>query len=148
VGGLDVQLVGFGEGGLVTGVREWSADALTADGEIVRLRPVTSADADGLAELYRQGSPDSLRLRFFGSPGERVIETEVMRLVRPPDGDHEAIVAEAGGQIVGVASYERRPADSPTAEFAIFVSDEYQGRGIGTLLLEHLAGAARRVGVT
>ncbi|HEY7223574.1 MAG TPA: GNAT family N-acetyltransferase [Micromonosporaceae bacterium] len=129
-------------------VREWSADALTTDGAIVRLRPVAPGDAEGLSALYRQGSSDGLRLRFFGSPGEHGIETEVARLVRAPAGDHEAILAEAEGRIVGVASYERRPADSPSAEFAVYVHDELRGRGIGTLLLEHLAGLARRAGVT
>src|SRR5262249_24910734 len=49
--------------------------------------------------------------------------------------------------VVGVASFERRPADSPTAEFAVFVADDAHGRGIGTLVLEHLAGRARAVGV-
>ena len=128
--------------------REWSADALAADGAIVRLRPVAATDTDGLTELYRKGSADSLRLRFFGSPGEHVIDGEVARLVRPLADDHDAIVAEENGRIIGVASYERRPADSPTAEFAVFVDDEHHGRGVGTLLLEHLAGMARRVGVT
>jgi acyl-CoA synthetase (NDP forming)/GNAT superfamily N-acetyltransferase len=132
----------------VTGGRDWSADALAADGQILRLRPVSGSDADGLAALYRHGSADSLRLRFFGTPGDHAIDTEVARLVRPPADDHDAIVAEESGRIVAVASYERRPADSPTAEFAVFVDDEYHSRGIGTLLLEHLAGIARRAGVS
>jgi len=129
-------------------VRDWCADALTADGSIVRLRPIAGTDGDSLTGLYRKGSADSLRLRFFGSPGEHVIETEVARLVRPPANDHEAVVAEENGFIVGVASYERRPADSSSAEFAVFVDDEQHGRGIGTLLLEHLTAVARRAGVT
>ncbi len=132
----------------MTAVREWSADALTADGAIVRLRPVAESDVNGLTDLYQQGSADSLRLRFFGSPGEHVIDGEVARLVRALADDHDAVVAEESGRIVGVASYERRPAGSSTAEFAVFVHDKYHGRGIGTLLLEHLAAMARRAGVT
>jgi acyl-CoA synthetase (NDP forming)/GNAT superfamily N-acetyltransferase len=124
------------------------ADALTADGNIIQLRPVTTDDTSRLAALYRRGSDDNLRLRFFGSPGDHVIDAEISRLVRPAAVDHGAVVAEENRELVGVASFERRPADSSSAEFAVFVDDAHHGRGIGTLLLEHLAGQARHLGVT
>jgi acyl-CoA synthetase (NDP forming) len=46
-----------------------------------------------------------------------------------------------------VARYDRLPATA-SAEVAFVVSDEHQGRGLGTLLLEHLAAAARERGIT
>ena len=129
------------------------ADALTADGAIVAIRPVTTADAEALTDLFHRSSAASLRLRFFATPGASVLAAEVARLTRPPSPDHAALVAVLAGDVVGVASFERweptdrgEPADS--AEFALFVADEHQGRGIGTLLLEYLAGLARGYGIT
>jgi acyl-CoA synthetase (NDP forming)/L-amino acid N-acyltransferase YncA len=125
-----------------------SSDALTADGGIVRLRPVAPEDEAALARLYHAGSPDALRRRFFGPAGEDVLATEVARLVRPPAADHEVVVAEENDTLIGVASYERRPIDATNAEFAIYVDEAQHRRGVGTLLLEHLAARARQLGVT
>jgi acyl-CoA synthetase (NDP forming)/GNAT superfamily N-acetyltransferase len=124
-----------------------SVDALTADGAIVAIRPLTDADHDAAAALFKRASGASLRLRFFASPGQPLLEAEVARLTKPPSPDHATVAAELAGEIIGVASYERRGATDPAAEFAVFVDDAHQGRGIGTLLLEHLAGYARRQGI-
>lgn len=130
----------------------WTGEeALTADGGIVRLRQVTAEDATGVAELYRRASPECLRLRFFGAPGRGIIDAEVARLCRPPAATHAALLAETTGEVpavAGVASYERTGPDDHRAEFAVFVDEPQRGRGIGTLLLEHLAARARAGGVT
>ena len=52
-------------------------DALTADGGIVRIRPVTSDDEKALTDLYERGSPEGLRMRFFVVPGRHGIAAEV-----------------------------------------------------------------------
>jgi acyl-CoA synthetase (NDP forming)/GNAT superfamily N-acetyltransferase len=122
-------------------------DALTADGAIVTIRPVTGEDADALARLYERASPASLRLRFFAQPGRAALAAEVARLTRPASAGHAALAAELSGALVGVASYERDKPTDLTAEFAVFVDDAAQGRGIGTLLLEHLATHAGRHGI-
>jgi GNAT superfamily N-acetyltransferase len=57
-----------------------------------------------------------------------------------------ALVATLSSQLVGVARYDREEG-SEEAEVAFVVADEYQGRGIGTLLLEHLAAFARTRGI-
>ena len=125
-----------------------AVDALTADGAIVAIRPVTPEDTEALTDLFRRGSADSLRLRFFARPGPTVLAAEVARLSRPAGPEHGSVAAKLAGTLVGVASYERREPADPTAEFAVFVDDAHQGRGIGTLLLEHLAGQARANGIT
>jgi len=63
--------------------------------------------------------------------------------------DHEAIVAveEESGEGIGVARYVRDPARPDTAEVAVTVIDEWQGRGLGTLLLEVLGERARAEGI-
>ena len=125
-----------------------AVDALTADGAIVAIRPAAVEDAAALAELFARSSAASLRLRFFATPGRPTLTAEVHRLTRPPSPEHATMVAELAGTPVGVASYERDGPTAPRAEFAVFVDDAHQGRGIGTLLLEHLAIQARRSGVT
>jgi acyl-CoA synthetase (NDP forming)/GNAT superfamily N-acetyltransferase len=119
-------------------------DALTADGAIVTIRPVSGEDVEAIADLYGRASPASLRLRFFCRPGRPALAAEVARLTRPTTAGHAALAAELSGQLVGVASYEQDQPTDATAEFAIFVDDAAQGRGIGTLLLEHLATRAHR----
>ncbi|GAB3809244.1 GNAT family N-acetyltransferase [Micromonospora zhanjiangensis] len=122
-------------------------DALTADGGIIRIRPVDPADRADLVALHERAGIESLRMRFFAVPGPTTIGTEVDRLCRTGSPGHAALVAELGGAVVGVASYERTGADDPRAEFAVFVDERQHGRGIGTLLLEHLSASARAHGV-
>jgi acyl-CoA synthetase (NDP forming)/GNAT superfamily N-acetyltransferase len=125
-----------------------AVDALTADGAIVSIRPVTAADTGPITALFNRASGASLRLRFFTNPGRRMLEAEVTRLTRPPAPEHGTIAAEIAGEVIGVASYERRGPTAPSAEFAVLVDDEHQGRGVGTLLLEHLSRLARQHGIT
>ena len=68
--------------------------------------------------------------------------------MRAGDVDHFAWVAldEAGGP-VGEASHFRTP-DGTDAEVNFWLPDDFQGRGLGTLLMGALAVAARRNGVT
>ncbi|GGN84376.1 GNAT family N-acetyltransferase [Actinoplanes lobatus] len=124
-----------------------SADALTADGGIVSIRPVTDEDRPAVAALYGNASPDNLRLRFFARPSAATLTAEVNRVCRPESGAHVNVAAYEGDVLVGIASGERL-GNRPRAEFAVFVDDRHHGRGIGTLLLEHLAARCRRHGIT
>jgi acyl-CoA synthetase (NDP forming)/GNAT superfamily N-acetyltransferase len=112
------------------------------DGRIVLVRPVRERDTQALTGLYSRASPRSRYLRFFTAGIS--IDHEVQRLVIPSD-DHVALVAEHDGLAVGVASYEIL--SSTQAEIAILVDDAWQGDGIGSLLIEHLAAVARRSGI-
>ncbi len=120
-------------------------DALTTDGAIVRIRPVRPDDTAGLTDLHERASAETLYRRFLAT-GTNSIAGEVKRLTRPPDDEHVALLAMEGGKPIGVASYELL-SDHDRAEFAIFIDDAAQDRGIGTLLLEHLAVHARRRGI-
>jgi acetyl coenzyme A synthetase (ADP forming)-like protein len=69
------------------------------------------------------------------------------RFVNVDYDDRMALVAEHAGHLVAVARYDRL--DPPSeAEAAFVVEDSWQGRGLGTLLVEHLAAVAREHGIT
>src|ERR1700730_2582514 len=86
-------------------------------------------------------SADSIYLRFF-SPVSPPTAQQLERLTTIDYDDRMALVAELGGAIVAVARYDRL--NVPTdAEVAFTVQDDQQGRGLGTPILEHLAGNAR-----
>ena len=121
---------------------EEGVDALLMDGRIVHVRLVSEGDREALSALYTRASPRSRYLRFFSAGIS--IDREVQRLVMLGD-DHVALVAEHDGLAVGVASYEILSGDQ--AELAILVDDAWQGDGIGSLLIEHLAAVARRGGI-
>jgi GNAT superfamily N-acetyltransferase len=72
----------------------------------------------------------------------------VRRLVTVDHDLREAVVAEVGGEVVGVARYDRSPSSPGTAELAVLVEHDWQGVGIGRHLLTEVIELARRHGVT
>jgi len=119
--------------------------ALLTDGSTVLIRPAGPADAEAVLAMHAAMSPGNLYLRFF-SLSPRNADREASRVSREPGPDHAALLAWLGDRLVGVASYE--PAPRPgVAEVAFAVPDDMHGRGIATLLLEHLVSVARERGV-
>src|SRR5262245_20684313 len=119
--------------------------ALLTDGTTVLIRPARPQDAEAVRQMHAQMSPGNIYLRFF-SISPRSAEREAMRVTRPADPDHCALLAWLGDELVGVASYE--PAGKPgVAEIAFAVSDHMHGRGVATLLLDHLVSTARLRGL-
>src|SRR3954452_962619 len=86
-------------------------------------------------------------LRYF-SPYPRIPERDLARFVNVDHHDREAFVIVSGSRIMAGGRYERLGPDSPDAEVSLVVEDAHQGRGIGSVLLEHLADAARENGIT
>ena len=80
-------------------------------------------------------------------PSPTLSQQEVERFTHVDHDSRVVLVAELGDRLVGVARYDREPG-TDSAEVAFVISDEHQGRGIGTALLEHLAAAARERGIT
>jgi acyl-CoA synthetase (NDP forming)/RimJ/RimL family protein N-acetyltransferase len=120
-------------------------DAVRTDGGLVHIRPAVPADEAALIALDHRASDRSIYYRFF-AVSRHAADTYVERLLRPSGADHRALVALIGGDIVGVASFERLTDTS--AEIAVLIDDQAQHKGIGTLLIEHLADMARQCGVT
>lgn len=123
-----------------------SAYALLSDGRTVEIRLPTAADVAGLIELHRRMSPEHRYLRFFGTNPRMPLEI-AERICAAPEVAGHALVACLGGRIVGVVHHEP-PDQRGVAEIAIVVADDLHHRGVGTLLIEHLASRARGHGVT
>ncbi|HWS31619.1 MAG TPA: GNAT family N-acetyltransferase [Actinoplanes sp.] len=126
---------------------ERGADVLLSDGTAVHLRRIRPEDAPAIVDFHSRMSDRTRYLRYF-SPYPRIPERDLHRFVNVDHRDREAFVTVAGGRITSVGRYERLGPDSPEAEVAFVVEDAMQGRGIGSVLLEHLADAARRHGIT
>ena len=125
--------------------REWEADVLLTDGGTAHLRPIRPSDADRLVAFYDRVSPESKYLRFF-APYPKLSDRDVRRFTQVDYVDRVALIVTLGEEMIAVGRYER--IDSNEAEVAFLIEDAHQGRGIGQLLLEHLAEAARERGIT
>jgi acyl-CoA synthetase (NDP forming)/GNAT superfamily N-acetyltransferase len=124
-----------------------AADVLLSDGTTVRLRPIRPQDAPAIVAFHSRMSDRTRYLRYF-SPYPRIPERDLARFVTVDHDTREAFVVVSGPRIMAVGRYERLGPDSPDAEVAFVVEDAHQGRGIGSVLLEHLAQAAREAGIT
>lgn len=125
----------------------WEAEVLTADGSVVRIRPVSTDDAAHLRAMHERLSERSRYLRYFSVVG-RISDDELDRLT---DVDHDrqvTLVAQIADDIVAVGSYYGAVDDTTSAEVAFTVQDDQQGRGLGSILLEHLAAAAQERGIS
>ena len=125
--------------------REWEADVLLTDGGAAHLRPIRPDDAAKLVAFYDRVSPESKYLRFF-APYPRLSERDVRRFTQVDYVDRVALIVTLGEEMIAVGRYDR--IDDRQAEVAFLIEDAHQGRGIGQLLLEHLAEAARERGIT
>jgi len=119
--------------------------ALLTDGTTVEVRPTQPQDFEAVRAMHAAMSPDNMYLRFFSmSPG--AAEQEARRVCREPDADHAALLAWQDGRLAGVGAYELSGKPG-VAEVAFAVPDDMHGRGIASLLLEHLVWQARQRGL-
>src|SRR5262245_58239273 len=122
------------------------ADVLLSDGAAVHIRPIRPEDADSIVAMHSRFSERTRYLRYF-SPYPRIPERDLVRFVNVDHHDREALVVELGDRLIAVGRYDRLGPDADEAEVAFVVEDAYQGKGIGSILLEHLATAAQDVGL-
>jgi len=115
------------------------------DSSTVHFRPIRESDGEAMTAFHETLSPRSVYRRFF-SAHPHLSSGELERFTHVDYADRMAFVATAGPDIVAVGRYERL-AGTDEAEVAFVVTDDYQGRGIGSRLLVHLAAAARSRGI-
>ncbi|MFD7663825.1 GNAT family N-acetyltransferase [Streptomyces sp. NPDC059788] len=123
-----------------------SVHALLSDGTTVCIRPAGPGDHGRVLRMFTGMSPENLRLRFF-TVGTDSAVLAADRVCAAEDGDGGALLALAGDEVTGTAEFHRRDPGRASADIGLAVADAWHGRGIGTLLLEHLVHAARRAGV-
>ena len=116
----------------------------------VDLRPIVAEDEPLLHEAVAAMSERTVYFRFF-SPIKRMSDSLAHRLAVVDYHDRFALVATthkpgAKERIVGVARYDRA-ANTDMAEVAVAVIDEFQRRGLGSVLLSELARVARLQGI-
>lgn len=125
---------------------QWESDVVLADGGTVHVRPITADDAGRLVAFHARLSPQTVYYRFFAAM-PRLAPREVERFTQVDHDLRAALVALLGDEIVGVVRYDRLPGTGD-AEVAFVVQDAHQGRGLGSVLLEHLNAAARERGIS
>ena len=123
----------------------WEADVVLRDGATARLRPITPEDAAGLQDMHSRQSESSIYLRYFTYKSE-LSQKDLQRFTHVDHRDRVALVIVRGDRLLGVGRYDRY-GDSDAAEVAFNISDASQGQGLGSILMEHLAVAARENGI-
>jgi acetyl coenzyme A synthetase (ADP forming)-like protein len=120
------------------------SDVVLRDGSTLRLRSLQPEDEAGLRALDAQVSTDrnAAFVRLLPSTADHIAT-----VLRADPADAFVLVAEAGDRIRAVGVYRRRPDAPDRADVAFAVADEYQGRGVGTRMLDTLAGIAREHGL-
>jgi GNAT superfamily N-acetyltransferase len=119
------------------------------DGSEVLVRPVRPDDKPLFAAAWEAFGEES-RYRRFMAAKQHLSTSELAHFTELDHVDHEAIgaVEPRTGAGLGVARYLRSPHRPDTAEVAVAVVDEWQGRGLGGLLLRRLSNRAVANGIT
>lgn len=117
---------------------------LLKNGEGILFKSANQDDIPLVTSFLKRLSPESLRMRFMASISEvpqKIIE-ELCNVDFTKNGSILAITNQNGEKkVVGIGNYIDT-GNSRSAEVSLLVEDSYQGKGIGTALLERLAGLA------
>ena len=132
---------------IATYPKEYTTNRRLKDDSEVILRPIKAEDEDRFNELIKSLSPQSMRFRFFEIFKEFPHET----LTKYCNLDYDrqvAIVAELNQngkkQIIGVGRVIAQP-DGKSGEFAVLVADQWQLKGLGSMLMDYIITVARNM---
>jgi acetyltransferase len=127
---------------------------ITKKGDYLLIRPIRPEDEPKVVEYHKGISEKSVYLRYFRALqyDQRVAHERLVRICHA-DYDREVVLVaerddeESGeSKIVGIGRLTRA-GSSTTAEYAILISDAYQGHGLGTELLRRLLAYGREEGI-
>jgi RimJ/RimL family protein N-acetyltransferase len=120
------------------------------DGTLVLIRPLQRSDRNDLVRGFAKLSLGSRRFRFL-SPIRKLSEYQLKSLIEVDQLNHVAIGVKDIGRLgkpgIAIGRFVRLEDEPAIAEFALTVSDEYQNRGIGTLLTRLLMRVALETGI-
>jgi acetyl coenzyme A synthetase (ADP forming)-like protein len=123
------------------------SDVVLRDGSTVRIRPARPSDETTVEDYLIGLSPETRRLRFWSQAID--VRALARKIVDIQLEDHLTLLALQGGdegRMIGGAQYFRT--QGGLAEMGISVTDDFQGRGLGSILLGQLAQAAVARGIT
>src|SRR6266516_2481922 len=130
--------------------RDYAVEEILRDGGSIHVRAIRPDDRQRLLDHFQRLSARSVYFRFFGAK-RRLTDAELDQFTRLDFAQRVALVAtlleDGEERIIGVGRYAVLPGKPTAAEVAFAVADEHQGRGVGTLLLDHLVRVARAGGV-
>lgn len=125
-------------------------ETLEIDGELVTIRPTKPIDERPLQEHFYNLDKQDVVSRFF-RPKTSFLRTDVEGMSRTDYIKNLTIVAVVGEvgfeRVVGVGEYYLEEAKN-MAEVAFSISKDWQGRGLGRLLIKKLSEAARENGIS
>jgi RimJ/RimL family protein N-acetyltransferase len=126
----------------------YSAAELLRNGRHLEIRAIRTEDRVELLAAIGRTSTQSLFRRFFASK-RGFTEQEISFFLNIDFVNHVAlvVVVDEGGRPMIVGGGRYVIVQPGRAEVAFAVIDEYQGQGIGTALMRHLAGLARAAGL-
>jgi ribosomal protein S18 acetylase RimI-like enzyme len=113
-------------------------------GPTLVVRPLGRGDVRTVLAVFERLSERSRRARFNGS--KPCLKSSELRELAAMDANHHALVAYVDGDPLPVA-IARLVRDGRSAEIAFAVADEYQHRGVGSLLAAELIADARAAGI-
>ena len=108
----------------------------------IKVRPLRGGETEVVQAVFDRLGPRSRLLRFGGA--KNVLLPSDLELLSRVDATHHVLVAYVDREPVGIARLVR---DGNVAEVAYAVVDEWQGHGVGTVLVDRLAADARAAGI-
>ncbi|MBX9667654.1 MAG: GNAT family N-acetyltransferase [Candidatus Obscuribacterales bacterium] len=130
----------------------YTADEIIRDGRALTIRALHQEDRELWQDVWEHLGPESIYYRFF-SPKRKMSDAEVAYFTQLDFVTHVALIAiihntTDGDTPCAIGRYHVVGTSQDTAEIAFAVDDEFQGLGIGTLLLTHLARIGRLAGIS
>ena len=131
--------------------KQYVSHEVLRDGTPVTIRPIRPEDEPLMVRFHETLSEQSVYMRYFHMMhlDQRTAHERLTRICFIDYDREMALVAERTDpetgerEIMGVSRLSRRGAAPDEAEVSVLVSDRFQRRGIGTLLLEHLLEVGR-----
>ena len=128
---------------------QYETEVLLKDGSMILLRPIKEDDVERWLDFISRLSDRTKYLRFHSMP--KLGREDAIRFCSVDYDNAFAFVAEVlrdrRRDIIAIGRYHRIPY-KPSVEVAFVIEDGYQGKGIGTKLIEWLANVARHSGIT
>ncbi|GLK76736.1 GCN5 family N-acetyltransferase [Methylopila jiangsuensis] len=122
--------------------KEFETRTQLSDGSTIEVRPVRPEDEPEVAAFFRAVEPDDLRQRFF-TPVKEVPRAFIARLTQIDYARTMVLLAvDARGRVVGLVQLHA-DADGREGEYAILLSSDFKGRGLGWRLMTQMIERAR-----